>query len=307
MGNVWCSCCEDDQDDQHREIFLENGDTLDSVESIEPLPLGATDNVRTALGGTNTIHRAVRNRRNKHIMLLKEDESNQSSPFPQTPPKLSSGRSLLLKPLHMLELRRSLPRKLRRRMWKNVYSLEDGASLQNLNKKLAGLTSCLFVVKINDGSLIGALLVVPSGWSDSRDTFFGSDGFLFRLPPCDACTFPQKTNKENRQTDSNPNVLPKSNVFRSTGSDSMFVRTTPSEICFGSGGGLWLDQDLSTGGSGPCSTFGLESSLSPQGFFDVVALEVWSFNKPGESPVTIGSSSLLKNVHDSCSSRRRKP
>mmetsp|Transcript_9455 Transcript_9455/g.15475 ORF Transcript_9455/g.15475 Transcript_9455/m.15475 type:complete len:278 (-) Transcript_9455:75-908(-) len=235
----------------------------------------------------------------KHLVFPKDPASLRlgyavaPSPYPQTPPQLSdNSKTSFLGLVQMLELRRSLPHTLRHCKWNKVYSMEtNDASLSELNRCLEGHLSVMIVAKINDGSLVGGVVVSPTGWGVSSKghsdagAFGTSECFLFSLPPSREISIPHGTHSSEskghsrkRSSDIERNILPSATIYPASGKDDTYCRIQKGCLVLGSGhGGLWLDSDLLQGGSGPCPTYGMTESLSSRMFFDCLGVECWAF------------------------------
>lgn len=213
----------------------------------------------------------------------------EESPLPQTPPlalqRGTTGTAQLLTPLHMLELRRAVPRSLRHCTWRLAFSLGrkgQEASLRGLNKALSGSTAVVLAILINDGSLLGAVLSCPgAGWKDDGRPFGSDESFLYSLPPCapsklvraksakragsNSGSAQERRSRGMRHrrstTDRIRNILPRAAIYPARpvadgvgDAKKVFARASDKHLCFGEHG-LWLDADLLQGGSQPCCTY----------------------------------------------------
>ncbi|KAJ3160700.1 oxidation resistance protein 1 [Geranomyces michiganensis] len=157
------------------------------------------------------------------------------------------------------QLRPFLPPLLRESpRWKLLYSMEQhGISLNTLYQRCAPANGepVLLAIKDSQGCVFGA---------------FGSEAFRVQAGyyGTGAC-FLWKCNPETMEVTAYP----------ATGKNDYLMLSEPHYIAMGGGEGhfgLWVDDQLYNGHSGPCQTFENER-LSSRSEFEVEGLEVWSF------------------------------
>ncbi|KNC96158.1 uncharacterized protein SPPG_08546 [Spizellomyces punctatus DAOM BR117] len=151
--------------------------------------------------------------------------------------------------LHLPPILREAP------SWILVYSMEQhGISLNTLYKRSEGQDAALLAIRDGSGGIFGAFgseaLNVHAG-------YYGTGAcFLWKL--LDGGDI---------------------KVFPATGHNDYLMLSEPHFIAFGGGEGhfgLWIDDELYNGHSGPCQTFDNEK-LSTTSEFEIVGLEVWTF------------------------------
>lgn len=259
-------------------------------------------------------------KRRSQKLFARHHHQQQASPFLATPPLIKDDgmSTTLLTRTQMLELRRVLPIVYRYTHWERLYTFEHhGASLEQMNDQLTGQQAVLLVIRVTDGSTIGALIISdPPGWrvDSCAKRYFGTgESFLFAFR---AASGEKRTANENGQapktqtpdsvqdkgknTDDEKNLRREGSgdcvpcVFPWTGKNHQIVTCTPDFFGIGGGGGfgIWLDADLLRGCSTPSPTFGNEESLCSEEFFDVLAVEAWTFSN---HPPSSSSSSLTRS------------
>ncbi|GBG33432.1 Hypothetical Protein FCC1311_096552 [Hondaea fermentalgiana] len=327
MGGVFCKCCEDEWQDtssgwqwhtQYAQVHAQDegegeGDAESDGEArggneasrwgrdgAEPDPEAPARSESAAAmldGPTRPTSKRRLSLQPASTRSLYEDalQRGDESPLPHTPPMIVASRhASLLQPIHLAELRRALPRHLRECAWQKSYCLSyAGSSLKKLNQRLAGSQAAVVVVRVNDGTLVGACVACPGqGWragptSPGTSVSFGSsESFLFSLPAT-ACSSLMKPkllghrnaargrHHHNYATSSEPrHIIPSTQIYRPLDPNAVFVKTCAGHISFAEDG-FWLDADLSQGGSSASRRFGLATSLCKDRFFDILALEAW--------------------------------
>ncbi|KAI8828650.1 the Tldc domain of oxidation resistance protein 2, partial [Chytriomyces cf. hyalinus JEL632] len=162
--------------------------------------------------------------------------------------------------------------------WRLIYSLDHhGISLNTLYHKCesqAGLSNpVLLVIKDSDGCTFGAF--ANEAFRVQHGYFGNGSCFLFKVK-----VPPPSSHSDSSQTDTPEPVLPEVSVFKATGANDYLVLGEAHFIALGGGEGhfgLWIDQDLYNGHSGPCQTFNNEQ-LSRKSEFVVQSLELWAFD-----------------------------
>ncbi|KAK7268709.1 hypothetical protein RIF29_21415 [Crotalaria pallida] len=149
-----------------------------------------------------------------------------------------------------------LPNIVKGRQWVLLYStLKDGVSLRTLIRK-SGELSCpgLLIVGDMKGAVFGGLLECPLKPSPKRKYQGTNQTFVFTT------------------------IYGQPRLFRPTGSNRYYYMCLSDLLALGGGGNyaLCLDEDLLTGTSGACDTFGNEClAHSPE--FELKNVELWGF------------------------------
>ncbi|KAI8823102.1 TLD-domain-containing protein [Fimicolochytrium jonesii] len=139
--------------------------------------------------------------------------------------------------------------------WTLTYSMDQhGISLNTLYTQCEGKGPSLLCIKDSAGNVFGA---------------FGSDAFAVQAAyyGTGSCFLWKKTHTGTVS------------AFHATGKNEYLILSEPHFIALGGGEGhfgLWIDDQLYNGHSGPCQTFANER-LSETSEFEVVGLEVWGF------------------------------
>lgn len=319
MGGIFCKCCQDEEGSNwqwHTAFQDEHRTDTNHGSTIEPLPEILYKRSESSFASTDSSSitaaiRAVDYEPKRRLSLQPASMMNlldhdalslAESPLPHTPPMIVASRhSSLLQPLHLAELRRALPRSLRECAWQKSFCLShSGASLSRMNLKVCEEQAVVIVVRINDGTLVGAVVVCPGkGWmcppakTGESIAFGNSDSFLFSLPAsaCSSLVKPKllghRTSVRGRHNHHHSNsstwtngscshrhIIPEAHIYRPLDIDSKFVVSNSSQISFAKDG-LWLEADLAQGGSATSRRFGLGSPLCKDKFFDILALEAW--------------------------------
>eukprot|EP00163_Fabomonas_tropica_P018767 TRINITY_DN33166_c0_g1_i1.p1 TRINITY_DN33166_c0_g1~~TRINITY_DN33166_c0_g1_i1.p1 ORF type:complete len:814 (-),score=124.71 TRINITY_DN33166_c0_g1_i1:292-2733(-) len=158
----------------------------------------------------------------------------------------------------ILQLHGELPRRCEQRDWELLYSTrKHGISLQTLYR-LCPRRYSLLCVRSTDGQVFGAL--ASEAWR-VHHTYFGSgETFVWRL------------------REQGDNAERKLEVFKWSRKNNYFMLGKEDSIAFGGGGhfALYIDADLASGSSGPCTTFDSEQLTTEQDF-GVLDVEVWGF------------------------------
>ena len=188
------------------------------------------------------------------------------------------------------QLKHHVPSEISHEMWHLVYSFSDnGVSLNALWSVMQMLEHALLVVKTMSGATFGAYLArngprhTRSGslhadlvrkhtFGESSSSFTEEDGFT-------GSSFLFSFDHGSAEKPDEPEI------YRWTGQDRHFVMVghdvhgEASFLAFGVPFGLWLDDQLQTGTSAPCATYGNNMPLvrhSPDRFY-IAACELWSF------------------------------
>lgn len=161
-------------------------------------------------------------------------------------------------------IRLSMPIRLRRSDWRLIYSdREHGTSLRTLYRRSEALDygPCVIVIQNDHGNILGAF---SSDTLSPRRGYYGSgESFVFSFA---------------------------SGEYRSyhwTRRQSHCVYSSDDVLGFGEGA-LWINasQSVLQGSSRRCPTFDNEP-LNDTENFDVVHIEVWSFDALGEAPYLV--------------------
>ncbi|ORY51663.1 TLD-domain-containing protein, partial [Rhizoclosmatium globosum] len=144
-----------------------------------------------------------------------------------------------------------------------IYSLDHhGISLNTMyhNCEPLGTSPVLLVIKNTDGEIFGAY--ASEAFRVNHGYFGNGSCFLWKAT-------------ESVDGGSQPDVR----VFKATGANDYLILGEAHMIALGGGEGhfgLWVDQDLYNGHSGPCQTFNNER-LSSKAEFVIQSLELWAF------------------------------
>lgn len=170
--------------------------------------------------------------------------------------------SSVLRTEHLAQLQKHLPSRLLGTSWRCTFNTEkDGFSLHSIYRKFPSATSTtssaapsLLAVLDRSGVTFGAF---NSAAFHVQELFYG-DGqcFLFSI--------------------SGDQV----NVYKWTGKNSYFVRSTNEGLEFGASEGhfgLFLDEGLDKGRTESCETFN-NPPLTPEKDFEIRSVEVWTFD-----------------------------
>ncbi|KAI9096638.1 TLD-domain-containing protein [Phlyctochytrium arcticum] len=165
------------------------------------------------------------------------------------------------------QIRNHLPPLLKEtQRWELVYSMEQhGISLNTLFKRSEEQGGAvLFVLRDADDGIFGAF----GTESIHIKTGYYGTGFCFLWK------------KDPSKASDDTNEPSKVAVYPATGENDYFMLSEPHFIAFGGGDGgfgLWIDDELFNGHSGPCQTF-RNDQLSVKPEFELVALELWSIS-----------------------------
>ncbi|KAL9225158.1 hypothetical protein vseg_001111 [Gypsophila vaccaria] len=178
---------------------------------------------------------------------------------PQSPrklmPKLTTDSSFINVELYEF-LQSSIPNIVKGCQWVLLYStVKHGISFKTLLRKSADLSGPgILIVGDQKGAVFGGLLDCP-------------------IAPC----FKKKYQGTN-QTFVFTTKYGEPRLFRATGANRYFYLCLTDLLAFGGGGNfaLSLDEDLLTGRSGPCDTFG-NSCLAFDSEFELKNVELWGF------------------------------
>ncbi|KAF1879015.1 hypothetical protein Lal_00047687 [Lupinus albus] len=155
-----------------------------------------------------------------------------------------------------------LPNIVKGRQWVLLYStLKDGTSLRTLIRKSAELSSPgLLIVGDRKGAVFGGLLECPLKPTPKRKYQGTNQTFVFTT------------------------IYGQPTLFRPTGANRYYYMCLSDLLAIGGGSNyaLSLDEDLLTGTSGPCDTFG-NNCLAHSPEFELKNVELWGF-RHGSSP-----------------------
>ncbi|KAK9724231.1 hypothetical protein RND81_05G057400 [Saponaria officinalis] len=183
-----------------------------------------------------------------------EDAVEPQSPW-KLMPNLTTDSSFINVELYEF-LQSSIPNIVKGCQWVLLYStLRHGISLRTLIRKSADLSGPgILIVGDKKGAVFGGLLDCP-------------------LVPC-----PKRKYQGTNQTFVFTTIYGEPRLFRTTGANRYFYLCMSDILAFGGGGNfaLSLDEDLLTGSSGPCDTFG-NGCLAFDPEFELKNVELWSF------------------------------
>lgn len=171
-------------------------------------------------------------------------------------PNLTDDSSFICSDLYEF-LESSLPNIVKGCQWILLYStLKHGISLRTLIRKSAEHSGpCLLIVGDMQGAVFGGLLECPLKPTTKRKYQGTNQTFVFTT------------------------IYGEPRLFRPTGANRYFYLCLNDILVLGGGGGnsaLCLNEDLLSGKSGPCETFGnLCLAHSPE--FELKNVEVWGF------------------------------
>lgn len=183
-----------------------------------------------------------------------EDATEPQSPW-NIMPNLTEESSFIYTELYEF-LQSSLPNIVKGCQWVLLYStLRHGISLRTLIRKSADLSGPgLLIIGDRKGAIFGGLVNCP-------------------LKPC-----PKRKYQGTNQTFVFTTRYGEPRLFRATGANRYFYLCLNDLLAFGGGGNfaLSLDEDLLTGSSGPCETFG-NSCLAHDPEYELKNVELWGF------------------------------
>ncbi|KAJ3030632.1 UNVERIFIED_CONTAM: oxidation resistance protein 1 [Siphonaria sp. JEL0065] len=222
-------------------------------------PAPTTSSSQRNLHSLSSLDSATREERSSLLDLHTQTKAvilSRGAKLPEnTPIILSDVVAAQLRP-HLPPLYRESP------TWRLIYSLDHhGISLNTLygNCEANGLGNpVLVIVKDSTGDIFGAF--ANEGLRVQHGYYGNGSCFLWKA-----------TKKENDQVEVKP--------FKATGANDYLILGESHMIAFGGGEGhfgLWVDQDLYNGHSGPCQTFNNER-LSSTSEFVVQSIEIWAF------------------------------
>ncbi|XP_051146711.1 uncharacterized protein LOC127262186 [Andrographis paniculata] len=150
----------------------------------------------------------------------------------------------------------SLPNIVRGCQWVLMYStVRDGISLQTLFRKSNGATGpCLLITGDKKGAVLGGLIECPLKPTAKRKYQGTNQSFVFTT------------------------LYGEPRIFRPTGANRYFYLCLHDSLALGGGANfaLFLNEDLLTGRSGPCETFG-NLCLAHDEEFELKNVELWGF------------------------------
>ncbi|KAH7573171.1 hypothetical protein ACOSQ2_006921 [Xanthoceras sorbifolium] len=154
-------------------------------------------------------------------------------------------------------LQSSLPNIVKGCQWVLLYStLKHGISLRTLLRKSADLSGpCILIVGDSQGAVFGGMLECPLKPTPKRKYQGTNQTFVFTT------------------------IYGEPRIFRPTGANRYYYMCLNDLLALGGGGNfaLCLDEDLLTGSSGPCETFG-NLCLAHNPEFELKNVELWGFS-----------------------------
>ncbi|KAK3187679.1 hypothetical protein Dsin_027240 [Dipteronia sinensis] len=154
-------------------------------------------------------------------------------------------------------LQSSLPNIVKGCQWVLLYStLKHGISLRTLLRKSADLSGpCILIVGDSKGAVFGGMLECPLKPTSKRKYQGTNQTFVFTT------------------------IYGEPRIFRPTGANRYYFMCLNDLLALGGGGhfGLCLDEDLLSGSSGPCETFG-NLCLAHNPEFEIKNVELWGFS-----------------------------
>lgn len=259
--------------------------------------------------------------RSKNRFPLEEEMSVQVQILSEEEASVQAGQSTNVVTIPMMKsLQEHLPFCKRGESFWLQYSLvRDGASLDMLlsNVKMSEYT--LLAIETTEGEVFGCFTAEP--WKISNDYFGSGQSFLWRLDQrrgINANTSRrQKNRSSNHSTSSTKSRSSTSRkqreqlqVFKFAFLNHNIQLCRPDRLVVGGGNGpkdgfqqqwgfgLWLEHDLLSGSSSPCSTFqspSLSALHSDGSLFEIRNLEVWALT-PCLSLVEAESSSRKRSL-----------
>ncbi|CAM8992859.1 unnamed protein product [Rhodiola kirilowii] len=188
-----------------------------------------------------------------------DSEVFEDAPDPPSPTKAMSNLtedSCFITPELYEFFQSSLPNIVKGCQWVLLYStLKHGTSLRTLIRQSSQLSGpSLLIVGDTQGAVFGGLLECPLKPTARRKYQGTNQTFVFT------------------------NIYGEPRLFRPTGSNRYFYLCLNDLLAIGGGGNfaLCLDEDLLTGTSGPCETFG-SSCLARKSDFNLKNVELWGF------------------------------
>lgn len=183
-------------------------------------------------------------------------EETMDPPSPEKPMPNLTEESLFIFPDLYEFLQSSLPNIVKGCQWVLLYStLRHGISLRTLTRKSANLSGpCLLITGDMQGAVFGGLLEGPLKPTAKRKYQGTNQTFVFTT------------------------IYGEPRLFRPTGANRYFYLCLNDLLAFGGGGNfaLRLDEDLLSGTSGPCDTFG-NLCLAHNPEFQLKNVELWGF------------------------------
>ncbi|KAK0607509.1 hypothetical protein LWI29_016025 [Acer saccharum] len=154
-------------------------------------------------------------------------------------------------------LQSSLPNIVKGCQWVLLYStLKHGISLRTLLRKSADLSGpCILIVGDSKGAVFGGMLECPLKPTSKRKYQGTNQTFVFTT------------------------IYGEPRIFRPTGANRYYFMCLNDLLALGGGGhfALCLDEDLLSGSSGPCETFG-NLCLAHNPEFELKNVELWGFS-----------------------------
>ncbi|KAI9194710.1 hypothetical protein LWI28_008502 [Acer negundo] len=154
-------------------------------------------------------------------------------------------------------LQSSLPNIVKGCQWVLLYStLKHGISLRTLLRKSADLSGpCILIVGDSKGAVFGGMLECPLKPTSKRKYQGTNQAFVFTT------------------------IYGEPRIFRPTGANRYYFMCLNDLLALGGGGhfALCLDEDLLSGSSGPCETFG-NLCLAHNPEFELKNVELWGFS-----------------------------
>ncbi|KAI8616019.1 hypothetical protein BC830DRAFT_1168113 [Chytriomyces sp. MP71] len=260
--------------------FFSSSNNYAATEPVQHVPL-FRDN--------STLAQATREQRDSLL-----DLNTATRPVTLIKPDLPDHAPVILIPAIAALLRPHLsPLQRESTSWRLIYSLDHhGISLNTLYHKCdvyAGPGNpVLLVVRDVDHSVFGSF--ASEAFRVQHGYFGNGSSFLFKVAKGDSTSSAYKHAHDASSRSANDSAGSESGaaapldmevaVYKATGVNDYLILGQSHYIAMGGGEGhfgLWIDQDLYNGHSGPCHTFNNER-LSKKAEFVVQSLELWAFD-----------------------------
>jgi hypothetical protein len=180
------------------------------------------------------------------------------------------------------------------RIWRQLYSTrEHGFSLSSLYQQAAGNGATVVAVLTTRGDVVGALLSDGIREPESGQFYYGTgESFVFKACSGDCGDDAGTGSSSSRREGADDSVQ----IFPWTGENFLFCYSSPQSISIGGGNGaagLYLEETLLRGSTGPTETFSNSALCPPQDVageltdpeierFEIAHLEIW-----GVDPVAL--------------------
>ncbi|EDO17734.1 hypothetical protein Kpol_1033p39 [Vanderwaltozyma polyspora DSM 70294] len=199
---------------------------------------------------------------------------------------LPSTKNRLLTPDMCDDIRMLMPTRIQLYTdWKLMYSLEQhGASLHSLYDSIAPDSDTpmrvgyVLVIKDRLSGIFGAYSNEPFHPTDARRYYGNGECFLWQMEKVPNVSIDRDTNIENNTKQDISDYRWRFKGYPYTGINEYAIYCTSKFLSMGAGDGhygIWCDDSLIHGVSGPCLTFG-NDTLSKEGDkFHIIGLEIW--------------------------------